>query len=244
MKKAFVTGASKGIGLAIAQELLSEGVKVVGTYNASSKEEIDKLTTDNPGLEFHQVDLSDLTQLKSLLDKLKNDQFNYIVNNAGNFDEDDLDNFSEEIWEKTMRIHAEAPFMAVSKLSQSMVSGGAVVNVTSTDGETGAYNSFSYAAAKAALTSLTKSMANRLGIKGIRCNAVSLGWIETPMTAGTMPKSVSDMTPLGRPAQATEVAKVVRFLLSDEASYVNGSIITVDGGLNNTDFTLKQEAGL
>jgi NAD(P)-dependent dehydrogenase (short-subunit alcohol dehydrogenase family) len=244
MKKAFVTGASKGIGLAIASELLSKGIKVTGTYNTASKEEIARLTAQNPNLDFLQVDLADRSQIESLLGQLSNSHYNYIVNNAGNFDEDDMDNFSYEVWDKTMRIHAEAPYSIVAKLSKDMAEGDAVVNITSTDGETGAYSSFSYAAAKAALISLTKSMANRLGMKGVRCNAVSLGWIETPMTAGTMPQSVSDMTPLGRPAKAEEVAKVVVFLLSDDASYVNGSIVTLDGGLSNTDYTLKQEAGL
>jgi NAD(P)-dependent dehydrogenase (short-subunit alcohol dehydrogenase family) len=244
MKKAFVTGASKGIGLAIAQELLSGGVKVVGTYNTTSESEVNKLKKDNPGLTLLQVDLADHEQTKKLLEEIKLEHFNYVVNNAGNFEEDDLENFDLNVWEKTLSIHATAPYYIISELSRNMKEEDAIVNVVSTDGEIGAYNSFSYAAAKAALISLTKSMANRLGMKGVRCNAVSLGWIETPMTAGTMPKSASEMTPLGRPAQASEVAKVVQFLLSDDASYVNGSIVTVDGGLNNTDYTLKQEAGL
>lgn len=244
MKKAFVTGASKGIGLAIAKKLLTKGVEVVGTYNSANKEQIENLLANNSGLEMIQVNLADRVQTQNLLEQLKDEHFNYIVNNAGNFEEDDLENFNLKVWDDIIAVHMTAPYMIVSAMHKNMQSGDAIVNVASTDQETGAYTSFAYSAAKTGLTSLTKSMANRLGPKNIRVNAVSLGWIETPMTEGGIPKEANEMVPLGRSAQPEEVANVVSFLLSEDATYVNGSIVIVDGGLNNTDYLLKKEAGL
>jgi len=236
-----VTGASKGIGRAIAIQLVKSGYEVHGIYN-SSRDEADKLSEEN-GVIFHQADLSQREQTLKLAKELSSLQIHALVNDAGIFEMDDLDDMDYAVWDKTLEVNLTAPLILSQKLSKSMSSGSSIVNIASTDGMIGAFDSTSYAASKAALMNITKSLSIHLGPKDIRVNAVAPGWVDTDM-ASEVPEGVSqEMTPLGRNGKPEDIANVVEFLISDKASYVNGETITVDGGLINVDYVLKKESG-
>lgn len=242
MKKVLVTGASKGIGRAIALQLASADHEVHGTYN-SGKAEAESLQHEH-GIVFHRVDLSDRDALQKFANEMSFLKFSYLVNNAGVFDSDGLDVGDDRIWEQTLTVNTYAPYSLMRELGRGMKKGDAIVNIASTDGMMGAYDGIAYAASKAALINLTKSMGNLLGVKGVRVNAVAPGWIDTAMVSDAPVESSAEMTPLGRNGEPREVAKAVEFLLSDSASFINGETLVVDGGLVNTDYVLKVEAGL
>lgn len=236
-----VTGASKGIGRAIAIQLIKSGYEVHGVYN-SSKEEADKLAAEY-GITVHQADLSQREQTLRLAEELSSLQIHALVNDAGIFEMDNLDDMDYSIWDRTLEVNLTAPLIFSQRLSKSMTAGSSIVNIASTDGMIGAFDGTSYAASKAALMNVTKSLSIHLGPKNIRVNAVAPGWVDTDM-ASEVPEGVSqEMTPLGRNGKPEEIANVVEFLISDRASYVNGETITVDGGLINVDYVLKKESG-
>ena len=235
MKKAFVTGASKGIGLAVAHKLISEGVEVVGTYNTTK--------SDNEDIQYYQVDLSDREQTKNLMKKLDTKKFDYIVNCAGLFEEESIEDFDLAKWDKSIEVMLTAPYIIIEALSKNMITGSAIVNIVSNDAATGAFAGFAYSASKSALISLTKSLGNVLGYRGIRVNAIAPGWIDTDMGPenDTIKKAAEEITPLGRIGNPQEIANTTSFLLSEQASFVNGAVIFADGGQSNVDYTLYKE---
>lgn len=241
MKTVIVTGASKGIGRAIAIQLVKSGYEVHGVYN-SSKDEADKLAEEH-GIIFHQADLSQREQTLRLAEELSSLQIHALVNDAGIFEMDTLDDMDYAVWDKTLEVNLTAPLILSQKLSKSMAAGSSIVNIASTDGMIGAFDGTSYAASKAALMNITKSLGIFLGPKNIRINAVAPGWIDTDMVSEAPAETSQEMTPLGRNGKPEEVASVVEFLISDKASYINGEIIVVDGGLINVDYVLKKESG-
>jgi NAD(P)-dependent dehydrogenase (short-subunit alcohol dehydrogenase family) len=239
-KVAIVTGASKGIGKAIAIQLAKGGYEVHGVYS-SSKKDADSVSEEH-GVIFHQADLSDRNQTQRVAKELAALRPQVLVNNAGIWIEDDLDNMTYETWDKTFGVNLTAPLILSLEIGKSMEASSSIVNISSTDGLMGAYNSLSYAASKAALISITKTLGIYFGSKGVRVNAVAPGWVDTSMTDEAPSDAVIEMTPLRRSAQPLEIANVVEFLASDKASYINGETIVVDGGLVNTDYVLKREA--
>jgi NAD(P)-dependent dehydrogenase (short-subunit alcohol dehydrogenase family) len=236
-----ITGASKGIGRSTAIKLAEAGFEVHGIYN-TSKEEADKLSQEH-GIIFHQANLSQRDQILNLAKDLASLQIHALVNDAGIYEADDLDDMDFGNWDKTLEVNLTAPLILSLQLSKSMQSGGSIVNITSTDGMIGAFEGLSYAASKAALINITKTLGNYLGPKGIRANAIAPGWIDTAMVTEEPAKASQEMTPLGRNGKPEEIASVVEFLISDNASYINGETITVDGGLINVDYVLKKESG-
>jgi 3-oxoacyl-[acyl-carrier protein] reductase len=124
-----------------------------------------------------------------------------------------------------------------------MASGSCIVNIASTDGMTGAYNGISYAASKAALINVTKSLGNTYGPIGIRVNAIAPGWIDTAMVDDNADDNAKATNPLLRTGKPSEVADLVEFLISDKASYINGETVVIDGGGVNVDYGLKKESG-
>lgn len=241
MKKiAIVTGASRGIGRAIAVQLAQAGYEVHGVF-ASSKEEANQLSKKY-GIIFHQADLSQREQTLKLAEELSRLKIHALVNNAGIWEADDLSNMDYSVWDKTLEINLTTPLILSQRLASSMESGSSIVNITSTDGLMGAFDGTSYAASKAALINVTKSLGNYLGPHTIRVNAVAPGWIDTAMVSEAPTETSQEMTPLGRNGKSEEIANVVEFLISDKASFINGETIVVDGGLVNVDYVLKKES--
>lgn len=235
-KLVFVTGSSRGIGLAIAREFAKQGDKVIlngyadqSQLNAAKKE----LSTDG-----FLADMSDYAQAQAVFKKI---QANYgyidvLVNNAGMAHFGLFSESSPTEWENILRHNLNSTLNATHLAVPSMVRAkrGVVINISSVWGNTGASCEAVYAAAKGAVHAFTKSMAQELGPSNIRVNAIACGAIETRMNARLSAEEkefFTEKVPLMRFGKPEEVAKLVRFLASDEASYLTGQIIGLDGGL-------------
>jgi 3-oxoacyl-[acyl-carrier protein] reductase len=238
MKNILVTGASRGIGAAIVEVLHAEGYKVYGIYHRG-KEQADKLQQKLTNVEMLQCDLSKASEVEELIEKLKPLQYSAIVNNAGIALGDNMPNFTDNDWETTFNVNLVAPLKLVLGLQDTITEQGSIVNVTSCYGMLwGMDMSLSYSATKAALSNVTKSLAIQLRNRKIRVNAVAPSIVDTDMSAEDTPEmlgKVAARTPLGRIAQANEVADVVSFLISNKASYINAQTLIVDGGYSAWD---------
>jgi NAD(P)-dependent dehydrogenase (short-subunit alcohol dehydrogenase family) len=242
-KVALVTGCSRGIGQEITLKLLQSNYYVLGIYFNS--EEAAKDMQKHKNIEMIKCDLSNRAELKKLTKKLENIQFDAIVNCAGVIEYDDFENFDLNNWDRTMAVNLTAPLILVQEFQNQLKRNASVVNISSTDHMFGGISSFSYAASKAGLVSLTKSMAIILGRKGINVNAVAPGWVETDMVAKSGDKTLeiaAKFNPMNRNGNTNDIASTVKFLLSDEAKYINGQTIVVDGGYTLQDYTVNAEA--
>jgi NAD(P)-dependent dehydrogenase (short-subunit alcohol dehydrogenase family) len=228
-KVVLVTGASRGIGKAIARRLMADGYLVIGTYRAAQKD-AEALTNELPGIRFVQLDLRDTEKVDALVAELANTELHALVNNAGVYQAEDFFSYDMAIWQDTMRINLDAALQLTLGLMGRIQPGGAVVNISSVDGLVGAYNGMAYSASKAAMINLTQSLALNLAPRNIRVNAISPGWIDTPMNEGMDMNGIVKYTPLGRIGNPEEIASVVSFLISGDASFITGENIVVDGG--------------
>lgn len=236
-KTALVTGASKGIGYAIAQKLIKENFLVYGIHRGSTQP---KETDD---LKMITVDLSKREEIDKLVKRLRGITLDAIVNNAGIIKFEPPDTIDIDIWYETLATNLNPTLLLTQGLMENVNSGGSIVNISSTDSLIGSYSSIAYSASKAALNNLTKSLAIKLAKRNIRVNAVAPGWVDTGESM-LLPASrqAAELTPLGRLARPEEIAEVVSFLISEKASFITGTTVVVDGGYTCVDYIMKKES--
>jgi len=241
-KVVIVTGAAQGLGLACAERFISEGAKVflVDIQKDKLDESVKRL---GPDAASYACDLSKLStpEAKDLVDKAVEmfGSVDILVNNAGIIHLADFVDFPEEMFDLTQRINVKAAFLIGQAVARQMISqgnGGAVVNMSSVNANLAIPNAVAYAVSKGAMKQLTAVMAVGLAQHGIRVNAVGPGTILTDLVSGsimsseTARRNVLARTPMGRCGEPAEVASVVSFLASDDASYIIGQTIYPDGG--------------
>jgi NAD(P)-dependent dehydrogenase (short-subunit alcohol dehydrogenase family) len=238
-KTALVTGGSRGIGRAIVEVLSNEGWMVVATYNTSI-DEAQELKRDL-GIEVRQIDLSDRSRSLDFARTISEEfTFSALVNNAGIIEFEPFEELTLDAWDRTLEVNVTAPLLLSKEIGLRMPQGSAIVNIASTDANIGSFSSIAYSASKAALLSITKSLADVLGSRGVRVNAVTPGWVNTGMSTEESYDAV-ELTPLGRIGRTDEIAHTVSFLLSDKASFVSGASWVVDGGYTGVDYIMKKE---
>jgi len=240
-KKAIVTGAGQGIGRSIALKLAQEGANVViaeinpdtGTQTAREVEALGRR-----GL-FIAVDVANQKQVQAMVDKVLRAWrgVDILVNNAGLDRPGNLLKVKEEDWETVLGVHLKGTLNCIQAVAPNMIENGygKIINTSSVWGKRGAVSEICYSTAKAGIIGLTKSVARELGRHQINVNAVLPGFILTP-TVSKMAEKYQNMiienTPFKRAGQPEEVANVVAFLASDEASFMTGAMVEVSGGWN------------
>jgi 3-oxoacyl-[acyl-carrier protein] reductase len=240
-KVAVVTGASRGIGRACSVALAQAGWTVAIGYRsdeAAAKEALSALeAAGTPGLTVF-LDTTDETSVAEAFRRVGEEVGNVtgLVNNAGFSQDGLLIKYSMETYDRVMATNVKGAFLCARAAMRGMLreKWGRIVNVSSAVALHGNAGQTVYAASKTALLGLTKSLAREIATKGVTVNAICPGLVDTEMTSHLDEQARSyymDQTPLGRTARLEEVSAVVRFLMSDEASYVNGAVIPVDGGL-------------
>lgn len=241
VKVAVVTGGSRGIGRACAEALAAGGWKVAVGYRTSdtdAKEAIEAIEAAGGSGRIVHLDALDEGSVSEAFREVGETlgPVTGLVNNAGYSRDGLLVKYSLDQYERTMDTNVRGAFLCSQAALRSMLRAkwGRIVNMSSAVALHGNPGQTVYAASKSALVGITKSLAREVGGKGITVNAVCPGLVDTEMTShltGQARAYYVDQTPLGRTAHLEEVAAVVRFLMSDEASYVNGAVIPVDGGL-------------
>lgn len=244
-KKVLVTGVARGIGRGIAERFLNEGYELFGTFYTSEGKarELEALYGSERVHLFGPYDFTDLNAVQNLLNELKSYTFDSIVCSAGMFSEnDDFNNFDIKEFEKTMHCNFYTPLILTTGLKNNINNGGSIVIMSSNDAYPGAFASMSYSISKSALLSLMKSLSVNFGLKGVRVNSVAPGAIDTDMNTPEQMNIAPYFTPISRAGSPEDVAKAVYFLSSDEASFISGENITIDGGYNIVSVLLKSEA--
>lgn len=231
-KLALVTGASKGIGRGIALELASAGAAVVVGYR-TGQDEAESLAAELGGRAV-KADVSDAASAAALVEAAGN--VDVLVNNAGLTRDGLLARMSDDDWHTVIETNLSSVFYTCRAVARPMMKrrSGAIVNVSSIVGVHGNAGQTNYAASKAGIIGFTKSLARELGSRGVRANVVAPGYVRTQLTEVLPEEATTAMltaTPLGRLGDPEDVAGAVRFLCSDEASFVTGAVLLVDGGL-------------
>lgn len=240
-KCAVVTGAAKGIGKAIALKLASLGVNIVLNYRSSEDKAIEtEKEILSLGVEVLRIkgDISKANDVENLIDcaKKKFGKIDIMVNNAGITKDTLLLRMKEEDFDSVINVNLKGVFNCLKAITPVMVKQkeGKIINLSSVVGLVGNAGQVNYAASKAGVIGMTKSLAKEIGSRGITVNAVAPGFIETDMTdmlGDKFKEEAKKSIPLKRLGKAEDVAEVVAFLASDSANYITGQVIQVDGGM-------------
>lgn len=240
-KVALVTGAGRGIGRAIAKALAEKGAFVVVNYNGSqdkAKETVELIEKAGGKAEIYGCNVADFTACGEMIKTLitQHGHIDILVNNAGITRDNLLMKMSEDDFDKVLDVNLKGCFNTMKHLSRQFLKqkSGKIINISSVTGIMGNAGQANYCASKAGIIGLTKSVARELGSRGINVNAVAPGFIETEMTEGLserIKETMKEQILLGRTGSAKEVADVVVFLASEEAAYITGQVISVDGGM-------------
>ena len=234
MKTALITGASRGIGKAIALELKNNGFSVIGT--ATTADGVNKLMEDD--IKGYVLDLNSPKSVEDFWNKIEDngELISVLVNNAGITRDNIVLRMSDDQWSDIMNVHLNGTFQ-LSKRALKMIlknKWGRIINISSASASIGNRGQSNYAAAKAGVEAFTKSLAKEVGKRDITVNAVAPGFISTDMTEqneGVSSKDLVKEIPLGRFGEPNEVANLVHFLCTDDASYITGQTIHINGGL-------------
>ena len=242
-KVAVVTGGSRGIGLAVAQQLVAYGAKVCINYNVSQEradQAVNQIREAGGEAIAVQADVSEQRQARELIQQAEQQlgPVDFLVNNAGIFDVATHDEFDEHMWHRTMKINVDGVFYCSWAVKDGMVARGygRIVNIASIAGLEAKPYAIAYATSKAAVVGFTRSLGQALAADNVRVNAVAPGLIDTEILDGfdqTQKDHLINITPSKRIGQAGEVANMVSFLLSDESDFTVGQTMVLSGGRVN-----------
>ena len=189
-----------------------------------------------------QSDFGAVGSIEQLVEEIGETPLHGVVNNAGIFEFEDFEDFDMDLWRRVLQVNLTAIVELSTALRPRLVSGAAIVNISSLDGYVAAFDSMAYAASKAALINLTQSLAVNYGPMGIRVNGIAPGWIETEINDVADIADSPDWTPLKRNGQPEEIASVVSFFCSADSSFVTGQTLVVDGGYGLIDPIIKLDS--
>jgi 3-oxoacyl-[acyl-carrier protein] reductase len=231
-KTALVTGGSRGIGRAVALELARAGAQVVLGYHSGADEA--EAVAQEAGARAVQADVSDPEQAKRLVDEAG--ELDILVNNAGLTRDGLLARMPDADWRDVIETNLSSVFYTCRAAARAMMKrkAGSIVNVSSIVGVHGNPGQTNYGASKAGIIGFTKSLARELGSRNVRANVVAPGYVNTRLTTVLPEEAQQAMlanTPLGRLGEPEDIAGAVRFLCSDEAAFITGEVLLVDGGL-------------
>lgn len=238
-KIAVVTGASQGIGKIIAFELAKSGAHVacISRNKKAIESIVDEITINGGQASSFPCDISDSDTLSEIITEIikENSRIDILVNNAGITKDSLLMRMSIEQWDDVINTNLKGAFHCTKAVVRYMMKNkfGRIINITSIVGLTGNAGQANYAASKAGLIGMTKSIAKEVASRGITANCIAPGWIETSMTdklSGEVKNEFLSHIPVGRIGSPDDIANAVIFLASDEAGYITGQTITVDGG--------------
>jgi 3-oxoacyl-[acyl-carrier protein] reductase len=240
-KTVLITGASKGIGRAIAQKFAESGANIAFTYLSSvekGKALEDELSASGIKAKGYRSDASDFEAAEQLINDVVSDfdGLDVLINNAGITRDNLLMRMNQEMWDEVMNVNLKSCFNTVKAATRTFMKqkSGSIINMTSVVGVKGNAGQANYAASKAGIIGFTKSVALELGSRNIRCNAIAPGFIETEMTEQLDEKVVNEWRnaiPLRRGGDPMDVANACLFLASDLSSYITGQVLQVDGGM-------------
>jgi len=240
-KIALVTGGGRGIGRAIVEELAAAGAAVAFTYKSSSgasEDLVSSLRAKGHAVAAHHSDAASSSEAAALVARVIADhgRLDILVNNAGITKDGLLMRMSEDDWDRVITNNLKSVYNFTKAAARQMVGqrAGKIINITSIVGISGNAGQSNYAASKAGIIGFTKSIAKEFASRNIQVNAVAPGFVDTDMTGSLTPEqkaALVAMIPLKRTARPEEIASVVRFLASDDAGYITGQVLCVDGGM-------------
>jgi acetoacetyl-CoA reductase len=239
---AIVTGGARGIGAAITTALARSGVHVAAGYssNAQAADELaGKLGARGASVSVHQGNVGEPADCNRVVHEVleQRGRVDYLINNAGITVDKTMRKMTIEDWHAVLRINLSGAFYMIKAVLDHMLERkfGRIVNISSVIGQTGSVGQANYAASKSGLFGLSQSLAQEVARKGITVNCVAPGYIETEMLAAVPEEVLAKLLkgiPVGRLGQASEIARTVQFLVDDDAGYITGSVISVNGGLD------------